>query len=308
MIKTIAGLLIILTAIVFTARAQDDDIEKLAKFLKTMEQISALPVNFEPRTAKLTPIGEINAQKHAAMIKQLPPGVILEIGVHVPRTGTEAANLKLTAQRAETLRKFLLAYKIAPASLVSKGYGSSKPSLLFADDPRNDRVEYIVLKSGLILKDAPSPAKPSENAIVAGKGWGKVRLGATKDEIESVLGKPEISSKDTFNPAESYATFYSKGLVVIYTTADMRAIRLRFIGDAMLYGAKPSEFKSFAGTPDKGLAWGATSAQVLASYGAPEKREAYPDFRTKVEIVNLYYRDIHFIFKGDKLFQINLNK
>lgn len=306
--KTVAGLLIVLSAFILIARAQDEDIEKLANFLKTMEQINALPVNFEPRTAKLTPIGEINAQKHAALIKKLPAGVILEIGVHVPRSGAEAANLKLTALRAEALRKFLLAYKIAPTSLVSKGYGSSKPSLSFLDDTRNDRVEYIVLKSGLTVKETAAPAKPSENAIVAGNGWGKVRLGATKVEIESVLGKPEISSKDTFNPVESYATFYSKGLVVIYTTADMRAIRLRFIGNAALYGAKPSEFRSFSGIPDKGLSWGSTSAQVLAAYGTPQKREAYQDFLTKLEIANLYYQDIHFIFKGDKLFQINLNK
>jgi ankyrin repeat protein len=48
-------------------------------------------------------------------------------------------------------------------------------------------------------------------------------------------------------------------------------------------------------------------AEVTRAYGAPQKREAYNEYKTKIEIVHLTYPGAEFLFKGDKLFQINIS-
>ena len=47
-------------------------------------------------------------------------------------------------------------------------------------------------------------------------------------------------------------------------------------------------------------------AEVTRAYGTPLKREAYNEYKTKIEIVHLTYPGAEFLFKGDKLFQINI--
>jgi hypothetical protein len=149
-------------------------------------------------------------------------------------------------------------------------------------------------------------AQPNDPDIVAGRGWGNARIGSTRDEIEAALGKPEFFENSSFPPNESYGSYYRKGLVVVYQTQGLRVIQLRFIGDGQLYAAGFVTFGSCQGQPDKGLAWRMSVAEVTRAYGAPLKREAYNEYKTKVEIVHLTYPGAEFLFKGDKLFQINI--
>lgn len=153
---------------------------------------------------------------------------------------------------------------------------------------------------------AGSNRVPTGSGIVAGIGWGNVRIGSSRAEVESVLGKPEFFENSSFPPNESYGSYYTKGVVVVYKTQNLRVINLRFIGDGQLYGSGPANFGSCQGTPDKGLAWRSSMAAVIAAYGAPVKREAYNEYKTKVEIAHLTYPGAELLFKGDKLFQINV--
>jgi hypothetical protein len=154
--------------------------------------------------------------------------------------------------------------------------------------------------------DKPSAPAPSAPAIVAGGGWRNARLGSTQEEVEAALGKPEFFENSSFPPNESYGSYYKKGVVVVYQTQGLRVIHLRFIGDGLLYGSGSVTFGSFQGQPDKGLAWKTSVAEVTRAYGSPQKREAYNEYKTKVEIVHLTYPGAEFLFKGDKLFQINI--
>jgi|GEM_PF-2313064 len=151
----------------------------------------------------------------------------------------------------------------------------------------------------------PNPA-PSASAIVAGRGWGNARIGSTREEVEAALGKPEYFEDSSFPPNESYGSYYRKGVVVVYQTQGLRVIHLRFIGDALLYASGSITFGSCQGQPDKGLAWKTSVAEVTRAYGTPLKREAYNEYKTKIEIVHLTYPGVEFMFKGDKLFQINI--
>ena len=58
-----------------------------------------------------------------------------EIGGHTDNVGNETDNLKLSQQRADAVRDYLLKKGIPPARITAKGYGASKP---VAD---NDTVE-----------------------------------------------------------------------------------------------------------------------------------------------------------------------
>lgn len=152
----------------------------------------------------------------------------------------------------------------------------------------------------------PRAPAPSASAIVAGRGWGTARIGSTREEVEATLGRPEFFENSSFPPNESYGSYYKKGVVVVYQTQGLRVIHLRFIGDGLLYGSGSVTFGSFQGPPDKGLAWRTSVADVTRAYGIPLKREAYNEYKTNIGIVHLTYPGAEFLFKGDKLFQINV--
>ena len=170
-------------------------------------------------------------------------------------------------------------------------------------------VLLLVFTSAMGLYAQPNNLQapvPSTSAIVAGRGWGNARIGSTREEVEAGLGKPEFFENSSFPPNESYGSYYRKGVVVVYQTQGLRVINLRFIGDGMLYATGSVTFSSCQGQPDKGLAWKTSVAEVTRAYGTPLKREAYNEYKTKIEIVHLTYPGAEFLFKSDKLFQINI--
>lgn len=87
----------------------------------------------------------------ASAIKSAPAGTVLEVGGHTDNTGNAAANLRLSQQRADAVRRFLIGKGVNSSALVAKGYGSEKPvASNDTEDGRfeNRRIEYSVLESG----------------------------------------------------------------------------------------------------------------------------------------------------------------
>lgn len=117
----------------------------------------------------------------------------------------------------------------------------------------------------------PGNNAAAKDFIVAGKGWGRVVIGGSSSEVEAVLGKSEVS--DNSQPDNVYATYFAKGVVVVYDGAG-RVKAVRFIGNALLYANGKTKFQSFPGAPDKNLTWGASTAQVIAAYGNPARRDS----------------------------------
>lgn len=54
-------------------------------------------------------------------------GVKIEIGGHTDNAGKDNENLKLSQQRAETIRNYLIKKGIQPARVIAKGYGATQP-------------------------------------------------------------------------------------------------------------------------------------------------------------------------------------
>ena len=77
------------------------------------------------------------------------PGLVLEIGGHTDNVGTDAANIKLSQERADSVREYFIGKGIEPDRVQSKGYGEAKPKTTNDTEEGkqiNRRVEFKVLK------------------------------------------------------------------------------------------------------------------------------------------------------------------
>jgi outer membrane protein OmpA-like peptidoglycan-associated protein len=74
----------------------------------------------------------------ARLIKQLPPGTVVEIGGYTDSVGSAPANMRLSQRRANAVREALIRAGVHSAILTAKGYGSSYPLAL---DGQNETVE-----------------------------------------------------------------------------------------------------------------------------------------------------------------------
>ena len=86
--------------------------------------------------------------RHVLQLLQAEPSLRLEIQGHTDNSGSADHNIKLSDQRAASVRTWLTAHGIAAARLTSKGYGATKP---VADNntaegkAKNRRVELVKL-------------------------------------------------------------------------------------------------------------------------------------------------------------------
>ncbi|MBK9529688.1 MAG: hypothetical protein IPO41_15570 [Acidobacteria bacterium] len=96
--------------------------------------------------------------------------------------------------------------------------------------------------------------------ILAGKGCGKMALGAAESLIESMLGKPDVI-------AEGNHRYYAFGIVIRYTSGRV-VEQISFIRNSPYRG---DTYKPFAGSPEKNVAWQASVQQIKGIYGAPQE-------------------------------------
>jgi outer membrane protein OmpA-like peptidoglycan-associated protein len=104
----------------------------------------------------------------ATVLVQHPEVKYVEVAGHTDSTGKAAKNRKLSQDRAEAVRLYLIDKSVAAERLTAKGYGPDKP---IADNKtkegrdKNRRVEFIILKADpvVIEQDVPQgqPAPPT---------------------------------------------------------------------------------------------------------------------------------------------------
>ncbi len=81
---------------------------------------------FETGKADLKPESTPELNRVGKLMKE-NPALIIELQGHTDNTGSDAVNIKLSQQRAESVKNFLTAIKIPSSRLQAKGYSSSKP-------------------------------------------------------------------------------------------------------------------------------------------------------------------------------------
>jgi outer membrane protein OmpA-like peptidoglycan-associated protein len=112
-------------------------------------------IQFETNKAVIKPesfglLDEITAAvKDAAQIKKL------SIEGHTDDVGADKYNLKLSDQRAASVKQYLVEHGIDAARLVSKGWGETKPigdNKTEEGKEQNRRVEFIIVEQDVVKK------------------------------------------------------------------------------------------------------------------------------------------------------------
>ncbi|MFL5344676.1 MAG: OmpA family protein [Hyalangium sp.] len=133
-----------LTVMVADIGAQD-----WAKALRQDCRLTLLGVNFDFNKATLRPESTSVLQKAATTLQSLPQ-LKIEVQGHTDNVGDDAYNARLSDQRAEAVRTWLVGHGVAADRLSSKGYGKSKPIATNDSDEgraRNRRVELTCVRA-----------------------------------------------------------------------------------------------------------------------------------------------------------------
>jgi len=81
---------------------------------------------------------------------QQNPGIEIELGGHTDNRGAAKANLKLSQERVDKVKQYLVENGIEEDRIKGKGYGSIKPiASNKSEETRklNRRVEFTILKN-----------------------------------------------------------------------------------------------------------------------------------------------------------------
>jgi outer membrane protein OmpA-like peptidoglycan-associated protein len=95
-------------------------------FQPTKKTLILEGVNFETGKATLTPESEtiLNGVAESLVAND---SIKVQVAGHTDNTGSSAVNARLSKQRAESVRQFLVAHGVAEDRLTAKGFGPSKP-------------------------------------------------------------------------------------------------------------------------------------------------------------------------------------
>ena len=126
-----------------------------ANYLATVDVVELAPgdavvlqnIQFEFNSSALTAESESGIQILTAFLKR-NPDLKVELAGHTDNVGNDNYNLKLSSDRAESVRKALIANGIEEMRLTAKGYGATKPMVPNDSDEHralNRRTEMIII-------------------------------------------------------------------------------------------------------------------------------------------------------------------
>lgn len=150
---------------------------QLNSVLATSETARGLIVNmsdvlFDTGKYTLKPATQVSLAKVAGIL-QAYPGLKLQVEGYTDNTGSDMFNQKLSENRADAVRSFLIAQGVAPENITSTGYGKSNPvadNSTSAGRAKNRRVQLVVSGDAIGIKEsspsaeAPAQPQPSPNS------------------------------------------------------------------------------------------------------------------------------------------------
>lgn len=154
---------------------------QLNSVLATSETARGLIVNMSDvlfATGKYTlkPQTQISLAKVAGILQSYP-GLKLQVEGYTDNTGSDMFNQKLSENRADAVRSFLIAQGVSPNNITSTGYGESNPvadNSTSAGRAKNRRVQLVVSGDAIGVKEsspvaaAPTQPQPQANPNTTG--------------------------------------------------------------------------------------------------------------------------------------------
>jgi OmpA-OmpF porin, OOP family len=116
--------------------------------IKAGERVPLNNIFFEYAKATLRTESFPELDRIAETLKE-NPSLVIEIQGHTDNVGSNESNLKLSEERAESVRTYLLSKKLATNRVTSIGFGESRP--IASNDTeegkaKNRRVEFVIVK------------------------------------------------------------------------------------------------------------------------------------------------------------------
>jgi len=127
-------------------------------------------VNFEPKSFDLTEESKLILDEAAITINASPEIQKIEVQAHTDYKGSGEANLKLSEQRASSVRDYLVSRGVSENRLVARGYGESLPiadNMTAEGRAKNRRVELKIISdesSGAELEQVKPETAGSEKS------------------------------------------------------------------------------------------------------------------------------------------------
>src|SRR5262249_16272159 len=114
---------------------------------------TSTPIEFQvygkTRFETITPISEEVLKEIKNALDQHPEILKLEVQGHTDDSGTEEFNQRLSQERADGVRQWLIDAGVPASKLVAKGYGFSKPrgdNRIRTGRTVNRRVQFVIVE------------------------------------------------------------------------------------------------------------------------------------------------------------------
>lgn len=122
---------------------------------QVIEALNLSSVNFAKGSNDIPASDKALLKQAAEILKKSPADTRVQIDGHTDNDGDDAANQKLSEQRAAAIRSELINYGVPAAMLSTKGYGETQPKTS-NDTPegrfQNRRIEYKVATSSTTVE------------------------------------------------------------------------------------------------------------------------------------------------------------
>jgi len=113
-----------------------------------LKALNILIINFDTNKFDVPTRRYAALQKAASYIKKLPADVVIEIGGHTDSEGSAAFNQKLSENRANAVKTFLVQNGVNGSILQTRGYGADQPkreNTTPAGKYMNRRIQYSIV-------------------------------------------------------------------------------------------------------------------------------------------------------------------
>ena len=112
-----------------------------------VQALNLMNVYFDTNSNAITADSQEILARAAEAIKSAPQDTRIEVGGHSDSVGTDQGNLDMSQKRADAVVAKLVELGVAPATLIAKGYGATKPIADNATEEgraKNRRIEFTV--------------------------------------------------------------------------------------------------------------------------------------------------------------------